>query len=603
MKIHAWVAPLSFMACGAFAACGSNTDAAFGDPSGAGGASGTTTGTGSSTSSTSGGGGMGGCSAATDCDDGISCTTDACQAGVCAHAPGPPSGPTACPPGQFCDVIEGCVPGVACADTAQCLAEYAGDNCKTGIECDPVLALCTYQQLDKDEDGHPPAVCGGDDCNDDDAGAYPGAPETCDGNDDDCDQQVDEGATCPGLTTCQSGACACPAANACGAECVDKSSDESHCGGCFIACPSAATCQSGQCVCSASATICNGLCVDTQVDPLNCGGCNSQCAPGYSCAGGNCTCLLTPCNGGCIDTSSDEQNCGGCNVKCPAGATCLNGGCQCPVGLTLCGGQCVDTKTNPAHCGACNSFCAGVCQNGSCQQCPVANLHILQDVSGSMADAAIGGTKLDVSRSGINAFMNEPASSGMGLGVVYSPIAGGATTCVIDADCGPGGFCFGGTCFPGSTDSCTVADYAAPAVGIALLPGVKPAINNSLAAQTAVGGSTPPPGLQGALQYAKSYAASNPTQKVGLVLIADGLPNICTNNPDVPTDLLPIVSQYASGAPPVVTYVIGIGSGVTLANWNQIAAAGGTGSAYLASSAAEVQSALASIRTGFKVCP
>jgi Mg-chelatase subunit ChlD len=152
-----------------------------------------------------------------------------------------------------------------------------------------------------------------------------------------------------------------------------------------------------------------------------------------------------------------------------------------------------------------------------------------------------------------------------------------------------------------------VADYAMPAVGIGLLPGGSMPITNSLAMQSPTGGSLPPQGLQGALQYAKAYAVSHPAEKVGVVLLTDGLPNICTNNTDSPADLLPIAQQFAMGSPPVVTYVIGIGNGVapnpTLAQLNQIAMAGGTGTATLTNSAIEVQTALSSIRTQFKTCP
>jgi len=41
--------------------------------------------------------------------------------------------------------------------------------------------------VDADEDGHFAARCGGDDCDDADPTAYPGAPELCDGADNDCD--------------------------------------------------------------------------------------------------------------------------------------------------------------------------------------------------------------------------------------------------------------------------------------------------------------------------------------------------------------------------------------------------------------------------------
>lgn len=125
--------------------------------------------------------------------------------------------------------------------------------------------------------------------------------------------------------------------------------------------------------------------------------------------------------------------------------------------------------------------------------------------------------------------------------------------------------------------------------------------------QMPTGGSLPPPGYQGALQYAKNYAMMNATQKVAVVLISDNFPRICNTVTDLPDDLLPIAQQYATGTPKVLTYVIGISDGVnpnpTQTQLNQVAMAGGTGTAYLANSAMAVTSALSSIRTQFKTCP
>ena len=45
---------------------------------------------------------------------------------------------------------------------------------------------------DKDGDGYLAPECGGNDCNDNSAWIYPGAPERCDSLDNDCNRRVDD---------------------------------------------------------------------------------------------------------------------------------------------------------------------------------------------------------------------------------------------------------------------------------------------------------------------------------------------------------------------------------------------------------------------------
>jgi Putative metal-binding motif len=91
---------------------------------------------------------------------------------------------------------------IICNDDVQCQSALGGDACKTKIACDPASATCKFEVLDTDQDGHPPVVCGGDDCDDGEAAVHPGASEVCDGLDNDCNGSADDGLTCP---TCKPG--------------------------------------------------------------------------------------------------------------------------------------------------------------------------------------------------------------------------------------------------------------------------------------------------------------------------------------------------------------------------------------------------------------
>jgi hypothetical protein len=493
---------------------------------------------------------------------------------------------------------------VVCSSTYDCQQKLGSDACKVNLTCDAATAVCLWSALDQDKDGQPPKLCGGFDCNDADPMVHPGMAEQCDGKDNDCDGLTDNGTLCSGLLQCINGSCSCPSANACGAECVDKSSSNQHCGQCYHPCSTGSTCVAGTCQCGAGATLCGSSCVNLDSDPNHCGACSASCAPGYTCSNKTCMCTKTPCSGACVDVGTDPANCGTCGHTCPSGAACQGGSCACYGGLTLCSNSCVDTKTSQQHCGACNVACSGTCQNGACLTCVQSDLYLLLDTSGSMAppDGGSAGA-LDYARQGINTFLQQAATAGMGIGLGYfaKPMTTTPSTCSTGDDCGCGGSCFINMCF-GTGDLGAVSDYATADAPIAIMPGNATAISNVMS-PLAAGGGTPPASLQGALQYAKGFAQSHAGHKLAVVLIADGLPNECTNNSGTATDWLPSVSAAAAGTPPVLTYVISMGDSSTTAAFNSVAASGGTGSARFATTSNGVRIALEQIRAAFKTCP
>ncbi|MET0282870.1 MAG: MopE-related protein, partial [Polyangiales bacterium] len=124
-----------------------------------------------------------------------------------------------CDDGVYCNGVERCEPGTLASDARGCVR---GDvvACATGETCSEqrrACSPCSDTALDDaDGDGHEAASCGGDDCRDDEASTYPGAPELCNGRDDDCDGAIDgdtaslacmQAAPASSTSVCASGSC------------------------------------------------------------------------------------------------------------------------------------------------------------------------------------------------------------------------------------------------------------------------------------------------------------------------------------------------------------------------------------------------------------
>ena len=309
-----------------------------------------------------------------------------------------------------------------------------------------------------------------------------------------------------------------------------------------------------------------------------------------------------------------------------------------------------------------DAACASEVRKG--EQTPL-DLYILLDSSGSMTgDTGMSNvTKWKAVSDALVSFVNDPASTGLGVGLQYFPLthAGIPATCANDAacngkgpcdiphscdnvnvvkfcttraDCGTGncvrlgvcavsgGYCGpvgstcpggGGTCqaldgYCSGRDVCETAAYSTPDVPIAALPGVAPAIVRSLSSHEPDGRTPTSSALAGALEHARAQAAAQPDHRVVVVLATDGLPTECE-----PTDIGPISSlaSAASAAKPAIsTFVIGVFStdeaALARTNLDAIAAAGGSGSALIVQTNQDVSQAflqaLDTIRTAALAC-
>jgi hypothetical protein len=239
--------------------------------------------------------------------------------------------------------------------------------------------------------------------------------------------------------------------------------------------------------------------------------------------------------------------------------------------------------------GTCYETCAAVTNTGVLV--PL-DLYIMLDRSSSMSESG----KWSSVTAAITGFVGSADAAGIGVGLGYFPVP---PTNPIPNACDPGtpGMCgLYGPCLPGfnrcsgsfaQDTSCDPLDYNSASVNVAELPGVKDAILASMAAHGPEGAATPTePSMAGGLTYATAWATANPTHITFLVYATDGEPTGCSTNSVAGAAAL--AQAAANGTPPVKTFVIGVGS---LASLNQIATAGGTGSAYLVDTGGNVTQA------------
>ena len=151
--------------------------------------------------------------------------------------------------------------------------------------------------------------------------------------------------------------------------------------------------------------------------------------------------------------------------------------------------------------------------------------------------------------------------------------------------------------------SCTAGDYGALVAPIAPLPASAAGVNAAFAARIPNGQTPTLSALTGAIDAARAHANANPGRVVSVILSTDGLP--FTGSPPACDDAVASIAAAAAagvnGTPSIKTFVIGVFAPSEAASatptLNQIAAAGGTGTAtILGTSATTVQDFIAALQ-------
>lgn len=213
-----------------------------------------------------------------------------------------------------------------------------------------------------------------------------------------------------------------------------------------------------------------------------------------------------------------------------------------------------DAEAGAASGGAGDEACSGV--SVEAEAVPV-DLFVLMDRSQSMGERVEGSTQTrwEALHDAVQSFVESPGAASIRAGIGFFSLSGAGDDAY---DCDP-------------------SAYAEPSVPIGLVSEVGPELVAAMN-DVAPGGLTPTvPALRGAIGYARTWSAEHPGRATLVVLVTDGFPTQCENEPDA-------ISQVARAGyespQHIRTFVIGVGD-VAKLNLNNYARAGGTQKAYL----------------------
>lgn len=302
--------------------------------------------------------------------------------------------------------------------------------------------------------------------------------------------------------------------------------------------------------------------------------------------------------------------------------------------------------------------CAG--EITKAEQAPLDIFVMLDSSESMLESTGFGTTKWEDVATAMVSFFRDPGSAGLGVGLGYFPIPLDIEDrCTSDAQCGEGAPCVrkiclnilleleiayecrtdddcdvgtdlpalcgsigecsnlqppenvcyleladatceGGTCAESGVCtryvSCDATKYGTPAVPIAALPGNEAALFASLQQRVPLGRTPTAPALRGAVDQARSWAASHPGHRVVTLLATDGFPTECFADTVMSdADVIEEVAAAARNgvAVGVPTFVIGVFTTDDIqagarTNMDTVARAGGTDQSFIIDSSGNV---------------
>jgi hypothetical protein len=228
------------------------------------------------------------------------------------------------------------------------------------------------------------------------------------------------------------------------------------------------------------------------------------------------------------------------------------------------------------------------------ERAPV-DLLLLVDTSSSMRDMSGTLTKWDKARDSLRAFVSDPASAGLGVGMMFFPTSGAEArqTCQQASDCTsvspalptPGSPCNLGMC-QGVDDNCRVDHFGKPDVDVGDLPAQAGAITTALTMREPNGATPMVLAVDSGFAALRARQMAFPNRRQALVLSTDGLPSGCGLTQSVAA-VVDHIGKAQTATPSIPTYVVGVFAPEELAMaqpaLQMFAQRGGTGTPFLLS--------------------